>query len=276
MKKELAIITVTHNSQKYIDDYFHSIIEANIKFAQLILVDSGSSELAYLKKYEQYKNVQVLYEENIGFSKANNLAYAKVKADIKYVLFLNPDIYFQENIIERLVDCLNDNSELFAITPKLLRFSLKNKQIYLSDEIDSNGIFSTYYGKYYDFNREYEKENYLELPEAICGAFMLCKREILDEIAENRQVFLDKFYMYKEDIELCLRAAKNGYQCGIVPSLAVFHGRGWIDRSGIAKWKKIQSSKNEFHLLQYYKLKKRGIAFVYYLLKYIYVKYIER
>lgn len=275
MENQLAIITVTHNSQNYIDNYFHSIIKANIQFAQLIFIDSGSSEVDYLKKYEQYKNVQVLYEENIGFCKANNLAYSKIKTEIKYVLFLNPDIYFQENIIEKLVDCLNNNPRLFAITPQLLRFSLNNKQICLSDEIDSNGIFSTYYGKYYDFIGEYEKKKYLELPEAICGAFMLCKRKVLDTITKNYQIFPEGFYMYKEDIELCLRAGKNGYQCGVIPSLTVYHGRGWINRTKVAKWKKVQSAKNEFYLLKYYKFKKRGIALIYYLLKYVYVKYIE-
>lgn len=276
MENQLAIITVTHNSQKYLDYYFQSMIKEDIKFDQLILVDSGSSNLSYLKKYESYKNVQVLYEDNIGFCKANNLAYSKIKNEIKYVLFLNPDIYFKKNIIKELVDCLNNNPDIFAVTPQLLRFSIENGQIYLADEIDSSGIISTFHGKYYDVNEAYKTQNYLEFPEAICGAFMLCKREILDEITENHQVFLEKFYMYKEDIELCLRAAKNGYRCGIIPSLAIYHGRGWINRSNIAKWQKVQSARNEFYLLKYCNFKKRGIVFIYYLLKYIYVKYIER
>ena len=51
------------------------------------------------------------------------------------------------------------------------------------------------------------------------GAFLLLRREMLDELGG----FDEGFRLYGEDIELCYRAAKAGWECWYVPAARVEH-----------------------------------------------------
>ena len=216
--KKLAIITVVHNSEIELRFYFESIIKADIKFEQLIVVDSGSDNPEYLKRYEEIKNVCIIYKSNIGFCSGNNIAYSQIREDIDYVLFLNPDIIFKKNIIPNLIQFLTGN--VWAVSALLKRYKIKNNKIILTNEIDSVGIYKTWYSRFFDSKEIRSKD-----PKALCGAFILADKRKLDDIKNEYGIFDESFFMYKEDIDLGLRALKKKYICKI-------HGEKMISRDG--------------------------------------------
>lgn len=267
---KLAIIIVTHNSEFVLEKNIESIIASHINYEQLIIVDSGSDDTTYLKKYKSLEKTFIIYKSNIGFAKGNNIGFSYLKEEIDTVLFLNPDIIFKKDIIPQMISLIN--SDIIAVSPILKRYIVENNDIKFTDDIDSSGIYSTWYGKYYDSDIYRKGVSY---PEALCGAFILCNREKMDKIIKNKEVFNENMFMYKEDVELGLRIRNEGYQLLIDGNSIVYHGRGWKSRDKVSKWQKKISARNDWYLLQYIKGIRKLWASIYYSIKWCYVKYIE-
>ncbi len=268
----IAIIIVTHNSDFVVQENIKSLMKSGIRYEQLIILDSGSDDIRYLHGYESIPKCKVYYEKNIGFCKGNNIGYSKLESDIEFVLFLNPDVIITENFFPILLEKLKGN--VFAVSPILKRYIIDNDKVKFTENIDSNGITSTFYGKYYDLKNKIASQYYSA--DALCGAFILCRKSILDKILIDNKVFDERMYMYKEDIELGIRAGAKGYENIVCQNVFAYHGRGWKERSKISKWQKKLSSKNEFYLLAYMKYPRKAFSFIYYVIKYMYVRFIER
>jgi N-acetylglucosaminyl-diphospho-decaprenol L-rhamnosyltransferase len=94
--------------------------------------------------------------------------------------------------------------------------------------IDSTGVFRNWYGRWYDrdqgrfIDTVQRKKRYIT---AACGALLCCRRTSLQIFADT--VFDPDFFLYKEDIELCLRLRENGWKILFDPELTAYHCRGW-------------------------------------------------
>ncbi|MCI5144875.1 MAG: glycosyltransferase, partial [Candidatus Electrothrix sp. AR3] len=93
MIDRIAVIIVTHNSQAFLHHCLHALEQQTCPPADIILVDSGSTDTEYLQRYSKKDGVTVFQEENIGFSRANNLGYQFLAQNVDYILFLNPDAF---------------------------------------------------------------------------------------------------------------------------------------------------------------------------------------
>lgn len=121
-----VIVSAVYNVEKYLDDYFKSIINQRLDFKKnihIVCVDDGSTDnsakiiKSYQKKYP--KNITYLYKENGGQASARNLGlkYLQENESLKdkftWVTFTDPDDflgngYFYE-VDEFLATHQNDN-----------------------------------------------------------------------------------------------------------------------------------------------------------------------
>jgi GT2 family glycosyltransferase len=76
---------------------------------------------------------------------------------------------------------------------------------------------------------------------------MFCRAAPLQEAMP--MVFDESFFMYKEDIDLCLRLRKKGWKLLYDPEVEAYHARGWTgDRKKIAHEIRCLASRNEIRL----------------------------
>src|SRR5258708_5162738 len=106
---QFSVITVTYNSEKFIDSYLASVIKFLPKDGEVIIVDSGSEDKTVEKIPKDSKIKLIKSTENIGFGKGNNLA-AK-EAESEYLFLLNPDITFEEDPFKKLLDFARSHPE---------------------------------------------------------------------------------------------------------------------------------------------------------------------
>uniref|UniRef100_UPI00113002F7 glycosyltransferase family A protein n=1 Tax=Campylobacter devanensis TaxID=3161138 RepID=UPI00113002F7 len=126
-----AIVSAVYNVEKYLDDYFKSIINQRLDFKNnihIICVDDGSSDNSakiikhYQKKYP--KNITYIYKENGGQASARNLGLKLLQEDpnlkdkFTWVTFTDPDDfvdidYFYE-VDEFLVKNRDDSISMIA------------------------------------------------------------------------------------------------------------------------------------------------------------------
>jgi GT2 family glycosyltransferase len=178
----------------------------------------------------------VLYVDphiNLGFGRANNLGYARISGE--YVLFLNPDTVVNENALLHCVQRLDADAAIGLISPRLVQADGKMDQACrrsiptlwdgfcrasgLASAFSKRAFFSGYNLTHLPADGTYEVG-------AINGAFMLAPRRMLAEVAPDGKVFDEAFFMYGDDLDLCIRVARAGWKIVYDGSVSIVHLKG--------------------------------------------------
>lgn len=251
----VAVIMVTHNSARYLEKAMECLQKQTLFPRQIIIIDSGSYDTEYLFRYNQHENITLmLSKRNIGFCQANNLGMTLVNSECNYILFLNPDTFLSPTFIEGAFAFMEDpnNKRCGALTGTLLGYDIDSGTP--TGRYDSTGIFHTWYGNWFDRAQGQECSTQAfttqENVPAICGALMFCRKSALESILINeKEVFDNKFGMYKEDIDLSCRLRKAKWLLTHCPHLSAYHCRGWNrNRALVPHHLRVLSARNELRL----------------------------
>jgi GT2 family glycosyltransferase len=212
-----------------------SVLDTPLKVNMVIVDNSPTSKLSKVFDDLTDLNVEYFFNQgnNVGFGKAHNLAISKAP-NCDYHLLINPDIYFDSNVIVELVNYLEENQSVGLVAPKT----------YLPDgEIISSvrryptvlGLSRNFIPKKLRFLfqkkidlYEMRDKSYDEIMEVsvVNGSFMLFRRKCLDEIG----FFDENIFLFLEDYDLSLRIFKsNKYKNIFYPHVHIYHlwGRGY-------------------------------------------------
>lgn len=229
---DVSIVIVNYNVKDLVDNCIASIYKSNTAnhSLEIFLVDNNSIDGSASFISEKYPEVIVIEnDENVGFSKANNLALRRVKGN--YVLVLNPDTILEEGTFTKMIRFCEDNVNAGAVTSKLIlangqldsacKRSFPTPGVAIPRMLGLSGLFpkSKLFGKY---NLTYLDENQTHKVDAICGAFMFIPKKVLDKAG----LFDEEYFMYGEDLDLCFRINKNGYDIFYYPDVTTIHLKG--------------------------------------------------
>ena len=190
----LTFVIVTFNSRKVIHDCLKSLPK---DFHKLIIENSSDKELK--KELEQnYDKTEVVLSKNIGMGAGNNLGI--IKSNTKYVYVLNPDVVLKNDTI------ININNSI----SKLDNFAILSP---LSD----NPLYPNYRSSSAEILKDDGKS--ISNVEEIDGYSMIINKDCFDD----NFFFDEKFFMYLENVDLCLRTKKNGGKIYIVTNSKIHH-----------------------------------------------------
>ena len=106
-KKKVSIIIPVYNGYEYTQKCIQSIRQYTKGAYEIIVVDNGSTDKTGRLK-DEHKIKYVHYDKPIGFSKANNEGVKRACGE--YLLFINNDTEFKEDVIEKLFTGFDDPS----------------------------------------------------------------------------------------------------------------------------------------------------------------------
>ncbi|EAJ4927154.1 glycosyltransferase family 2 protein, partial [Campylobacter jejuni] len=183
-----AIVSAIYNVEKYLDDFFKSIINQRLDFKRnifIICVDDGSTDNSaqIIKKYQKKypKNIIYLHKENGGQASARNLGLKYLKENdlnTPWVTFTDPDDFL--------------NRDYFYEVDKFL-MKYKNDDICM---ISCNIIF--YYEKYHTYrdnhslNYKYKNNNTLLENNNLNNFIQLSVASCLLKISLIQDLFFDE------------------------------------------------------------------------------------
>jgi len=275
----VAVVIVTYDSGRVLEMCLESLQRQTRAADLIVIVDNNSSDPGYLDQVPATAPYKLLRNRrNEGFCGGNNTGYNLARS-CRYILFLNPDAFVSNCFLEQAMSWMEhpENARTGCLTGTLLGFDVAKR--FPTGLIDSTGIFQKWYGKWYDRAQGMRWEAPADgrgleedLP-AACGALMFCRARALEEVLLwKRQVFDERFFMYKEDIDLSLRLRKQGWRVVYRPDLLCHHGRGWQGRARMSYRTRYLSARNELRVCWRNRLK--GLP--YSLLKFMYVATLER
>lgn len=274
-----SVIIVTHNSEKHIPKAMECLRKQTRPADKIVIVDSGSTNPEYLAVYKDNPDViLVLAKGDVGFCKGNNIGWNKISNDSDYVFLLNPDAFITPDYLQKAIAFMENprNKRCAALTGTTIGYDILADKT--TGKYDSTGIFSKWYGGWYERGQGAAFQESLfakqENIPAICGAIFFCRSKALQEVLiRNTEILDNTFYMYKEDIDLSLRLRKKGWTLAFVPDLVAYHCRGWNpDRKKMPRKMRLCSAKNEFYINS---RRLHPMGMVYSGLKYTAVKFLD-
>jgi len=222
---ELAVIIVNRNGKDALARCLESLREsARGKDWEVIVADNASDDGSpdvVARSFPEFRLIRT--GGNLGFARANNLAWTQARSS--FVLFLNPDTAVYPGSLDLLVEEMKRDPKAGACGPLLVR---KGDKPQVS------------FGGRVNFFRELLQKSLLNpwtkgrlrgkcRPREVTwvsGACLLARREALEEAAG----FDEKFFLYFEDIDLCLRMGARGWKILFLPQARVFHEGGAATR----------------------------------------------
>lgn len=104
MSSKLSIIVPVYNTEKYLDQCIHSIINQEYKNFRLILIDDGSTDSSG-KICDQWahkdRRITVYHKKNGGLMSA--WKYGLMKSDTEYIGFVDSDDWIDSNMYSKLL-----------------------------------------------------------------------------------------------------------------------------------------------------------------------------
>ncbi len=190
----LTFVIVTFNSRKVIFDCLNSLPK---DFHKLIIENSSDAELK--KELEQnYDKTKVILSENIGMGAGNNLGI--IKSNTQYVYVLNPDVTLKHDTISNINNSISELKNFAILSP-------------LSDNLNYPN-YRLNFGNIQKHDRKIISDI-----EEIDGYSMIINKNYFD----NKNFFDENFFMYLENVDLCLRAKKNGGKLFIITNSKIHH-----------------------------------------------------
>jgi GT2 family glycosyltransferase len=223
---ELSIIVVSWNTRQLLQECLESIYKNTTAISyEIIVIDNASNDGSVEMVRSLFGNVIIVEnKENLGFAKANNIAFPLAVG--RYVLLLNSDTLVQPNALDFAVDFLNKNEDVGGLTPKILNSDGTIQHPgYIKEPSLETEIFEAFnFEKLLGIKRKDIRaadESTFEVAHA-CGCSLFIKKEVLDKIG-----YLDDRMIFSfEDVDICMRIRRSGWKILYLPTSHIIHFGG--------------------------------------------------
>lgn len=251
---KVLIGIVTTNELRFTAQCLDSVsASAKHNSLKVVLVDNCSSDGSAEIVRERYSWVELVEREcSYSFAANNNVAFARYPSE--HFLMLNPDTVLGEGAVDTLVKFMGDHPHCGACGPKLVfpdgslqhscrKFPtlwstlLRRSPVRLLLPSDRRG------GKHLMVSVSHDSEMEVDW---MLGACILVRRAAI----RGAQLLDDRFALYCEDIDLCLRLKKGGYATYYVPSATVVHHHLAKSDSKLLCRESLLHAKSMFHFIR--------------------------
>lgn len=242
----ISIITINYRSKEYLKRYLSSIYtnlisQSGDKYQFEVLIINNDHQSLELDFPIAFEPTIINHNENVGFGAANNIAARHAAGE--FLFFLNPDIEIPDNSLLQMFDYFTEHPEIGIIGPKILLSETNQPQpwtcgnkISLCEIMFKNSRQKTW------------NKNEITPVDWVTGTALLIRK---NDFLSNGG-FDEKFFMYFEDQDLCLRVKAMDKKIVFFPKANVIHfdGKSWND---------FKTKKTSFYVSQdYFFLKHHG------------------
>lgn len=212
----VSIITVNYNQADVSCALLESLNKITYPNIEVIVIDNASPDDDPSLIKEKYPNVIFIQNPiNYGFAAGNNFGLMRARGE--YVLLLNNDIEVDAGFLEPLVNKLQNNPEIGAVSPKI-------KFYYQPDTLQYAGytpfnivtMRNTAIGYWQKDTGQFNSDRKTAYAH---GAAMLVPMKVVKEVGLMSYIF----FLYYEEADWCARIKAAGYEIWYVHNSQVLH-----------------------------------------------------
>jgi len=239
---DVAVIIVNHGTAALLAACLRSLAGGGLDGleAAVWVVDNASTDDSVAMVRERFPWVRLISSTvNLGFSSANNLGlrdagftpateHEPAAPTYRHALILNPDTVVPQGAVRQLVDDLEAEPTLAVVGPRLLlpdgsldlacRRSFPSPAISFYRLLGLSRLFPQHprFGRY---NMTFLPEDQAADVDSVVGACMLVRGAAIAQVG----LFDERFWMYGEDLDWCLRFKAAGWRVAYRPRTLVHH-----------------------------------------------------
>lgn len=193
----------------------------------LFLIDNSPTQTPGLHLETEKRVHYIFNNKNLGFGAAHNIALKRSQEmGSVYHLVLNPDVYFNKNVIPELVELMDSQPDAGLVMPKVL---YPDGRIQHLCKLLPSPV-NLFFRRFFPFNRKFfnrinhvyelKFSGYDKIMDVPClsGCFMLLRNDCLKKIG----LFDEDIFLYTEDIDLTRRIHKH-YRTVFYPAVSIYH-----------------------------------------------------
>ncbi len=223
---DLSILLVNWNTGKLLVECIQSVYKFTTKLSfEIVVVDNASSDDSVEMLEAEFPEIKLIKNtQNVGFAKANNQAYLEAKGT--YICCLNPDTLLLNNALEMMCEHLERDHECGIVGPKLLNpdttiqyvCGRRFPNLYTSF-VWITGLNQRWPNIFEGENMEHWNHRDSRNVDCLAGACMVFRRNIM----KSNKIFNEEYFMFAEDVEICLLTRRNGYTVCYLSDAEVLH-----------------------------------------------------
>ncbi len=224
MVKITASIVVYNNSLSDLERAIKSFLSSPLA-GELFIIDNSPLPIAQ-EICEAFNCNYIFTGSNLGYGKAHNLALKEVSNLSSYHLVLNPDVYFNADVLEKLFYYMEENPKTGLVMPKVLYpdgtiqrlckllptpFNLGTRR-FLPNNIQWLKKINDHY--------EMNSSNYNKIMNVpfLSGCFMFLRMAAIRQTGP----FDERFFLYAEDTDLSRRIHQK-FDTIFFPYAEIYH-----------------------------------------------------
>ena len=217
-----ASIVTFHTKILDLERVFTCVLKSSI--SKLYIIDNASEDL--IKEFvEKYPVVEYIANINNGYGAGHNIAIKKaIECGATYHVVLNPDIYWENDVISEILSYLDKHPDVGQIMPKV--YYPDGRLQYLCKMVPTpvDLIFKRFLPtkltqkRLYKFQLRFSGYDKIMNVPYLSGCFMFFKVSALKEIG----LFDERFFMYPEDIDITRRMHAK-YKTIYYPYVSIIH-----------------------------------------------------
>lgn len=231
---DVSIIIVSFNTRDVLRECLHSVIEeCKGLHAEILVVENASTDGSAEMMAAEFPTVTVLTSKvNLGFGNANNVALKQARG--RYFVLLNSDAFFHPGALALAIRHMDEQPECGLGGARLVGrdgtaqpssrcfHSVTNDAVVLSG-LAAKFPHSRFFGR---FDRTWADEMESAAVDWVPGAFTILRPEMLASVG----LFDPDFFLYYEEVDLCLRFRRAGIPVWYWPDVVVVHIGGESSR----------------------------------------------
>jgi GT2 family glycosyltransferase len=223
----ISVIIVSYNTRDILRQCLEALFThtSGVEF-EVLVVDNDSRDGSPAMVRQEFPQVTLVANDvNLGFAAANNQAFAMARGE--FILLLNPDAFVTEGAIAKGLEFMRQTPRCGICGGRIVdqdgrvRPSARRFPNALAKFFALSGLSSRYPDSPLFNRRDFGGFAHDRVREVdwVPGTFTLLRRKMLDEIG----FFDERFFMYYEETDLCLRAKKAAWQVFFIPDAEVEH-----------------------------------------------------
>jgi GT2 family glycosyltransferase len=236
---KLSVIILNFNGYKDTIECVHSHQKYSPHGTEIIVWDNGSTGDDVLLMQKEIGDVATIVDNRINLGVGTGFNHASKLANNEILVLQSSDTEVASGWAEPIIQQFEDNKNVAACQPKILQYFNKN----FFDHVGGCGGYLGCWGFPFTrgtiFNTEEEDKGQYDTVAHLHWADSACLA-IRHDLFDTMNGFDERFFAYMDEIDLCCRLRKQGYDIVSVPQGIIYH-------KGNHKWSKL-SFRKRFHL----------------------------
>jgi GT2 family glycosyltransferase len=225
----VSVLVPTYQDMQLLGKSLPTFLESNTGNVEVIVLNNDTTQdvASWLATDLGITGGQVRVVEmgsDAGFARAINRGIGLSTGETVFIC--NADLFPSPSYIDVMCAFFESHPRAGLATGKILRYDLDADAP--TEILDSTGLMLSRNRRFLargEGSVDTDQFNDEEEVFGVDGAALFARREALESVSLDGEVFDESFFMYKEDWDLSWRVRLMGWECWYVPSAVAFHAR---------------------------------------------------